>query len=104
MPYSEIGDLEVRIDDYEQAMVTFARLHEELTDLRETVTLSEAASRIYPMLKLNAETLDAIKQSLTIVLMSLRHREHALAKETASRHSAAIFAPLSNPTFSSARS
>jgi hypothetical protein len=85
MSYSRIGDLEARIDEYEQAIATFARLHEELTDLRESVTMPEAAMRITSMMKLNAETLDAIKQSLTIALGTLRRTQRAMETSTANR-------------------
>lgn len=67
-----IPELEARIEDYEAAIATFARLHEELTDLRENVSLPEAAMRLDTMLKLNAETLHAIKHSLTIALVALK--------------------------------
>jgi hypothetical protein len=65
-------DLETRIEDYEAAIATFARLHEELTDLRENIVLPETDERLRAMLKLNAETLEAIKHSLTLCMAMRR--------------------------------
>jgi hypothetical protein len=69
-----LPDLETRIEDYEEAIATFARLHEELTELRENITLPEADQRVRAMLKLNAETLEAIKHSLTLCMAVRRTR------------------------------
>jgi hypothetical protein len=65
MATSRIVDLEARVEEYETAIATFARLHAELVDLRDHVSVPEANPRLEAMLKLNAETLDAMKQSLT---------------------------------------
>lgn len=73
MSSSKIPDLQARIDDYEQAVATFARLHEELTELRENTAVPEAIARLDSMLRLNAETLEAIKTSLTLSLNRLKH-------------------------------
>jgi hypothetical protein len=66
------AELAHRITEYEQALATFARLHEELTDLRDNVTVPEAGPQIDRMLRVNAETLAAIKQSLALTLAAAR--------------------------------
>jgi hypothetical protein len=72
---SKILDLQNRIDDYEEAIATFARLHEELTYLRQSTSVPEAAARLDSMLRLNAETLEAIKTSLTLSLNRMKRRK-----------------------------
>jgi hypothetical protein len=77
MPDARITRLEERVEDYEEAIATFARLHAELAEMRARVSVPEAAIRIDTMLKLNAETLEEIKQSLTISLATLRRARPA---------------------------
>lgn len=85
MPPSRIAELKLRIEDYEEAIATFARLHEELADLRANTPLPEAAARLDVMLRLNAETLDAIKRSLTHAISALKRVQLDLEPATASR-------------------
>ncbi len=85
MPVSRVAELEDRVEEYEEAIATFARLHEELTDLRANVVLPEAAARIDTMLKLNAETLQTIKQSLTIAFCTLKRAQQVASLANANR-------------------
>lgn len=85
MPLSRVAELEYRVEEYEEAIATFARLHEELMDLRANVILPEAAARIDSMLKLNAETLHSIKQSLTIAFATLKRAQQAADLTAANR-------------------
>lgn len=68
-------DPDLRISEYQQAIATFARLHEELTELRDNVTVPEASARIERMLRLNEETLNTIKASLALAIASQRRLE-----------------------------
>lgn len=61
MPASNTAELQAYIDEYEEAIATFARLQEELTELRDNTPLPEAAGRLECMLRFNAECLQAFK-------------------------------------------
>jgi hypothetical protein len=70
-----LPDLDERIRQYEEAIANFARLHEELAELRENAP-GETSVQVEAMLKLNAETVETIKGSLTVAKKMKRGREN----------------------------
>jgi hypothetical protein len=74
-----IAACRARVQQYEAAIATFARLHEELTDLRDNAIVPEVRERIEAMLRLNAETVLVLKDSLTSAVVALKHTEQMVA-------------------------
>lgn len=60
------------VADYRDAMCDFARLHRELADLRERTALPEAAAPVDQMLRINAQTMEALKRGLTDCLSGMK--------------------------------
>lgn len=78
MPTSALN-LESRIAEHKEAIEKFARLHRELTDIKENLSLPEAADRVQSLLDLNAESIELLKDSLCASLAKARSPQHAHA-------------------------
>ena len=67
MPNSQhIASLQRRVDSCEQSVAAFMRIQEELRSLRKGMPANIPTDRIDAMIKLNQETLKAIKRGLEI--------------------------------------
>ena len=76
MPTAErIAVLRQRAERCQEAVATFMRIHEELLVMRHEAAIGVARERIDGMIKLNDETLDAIKRGLAIAEGELRRAE-----------------------------
>ncbi len=64
--------LESRIADQKEAIEKFARLHRDLIDIKENLSLPEAADRIQTLLDMNAESIELLKDNLCASLAKAR--------------------------------
>jgi hypothetical protein len=72
-----IAVLRQRAERCQEAVATFMRIREELLVMRKDSAIGVARDRIDGMIKLNQETLEAIKRGLTIAEGELRRAEIA---------------------------
>lgn len=71
MPHP-VSSLESRIAEQKEAIDKFARLHRELIDIKENLSLPEAAERVQTLLDLNAESIEFLKDDLVASLAEAR--------------------------------
>ena len=72
---NKVAALRGRVEPCQEAVATFVRIQEELLTIRKASAFGAARKRLDRMLKLNRETMSAVRRSLEIAETELHRAE-----------------------------